>query len=58
MSKSCLFLTCCRQKATAILSELEKKQYIIHFLEELANETENEIDDILIDFVKLKLKLP
>lgn len=45
----------CKNTEQKIISNLEKKEYIITFLEELVNETDNDVDDIMIDFMKQRL---
>ena len=48
----------CKNQEEQILSNLDKKRYIIEFLEQLAQDTtESDIDDIFVDFIKNRLKL-
>jgi len=46
----------CKNQEEKVLSNLEKKKYIIQFLEELAKDTkEYEIDDYFVDYIKKRL---
>lgn len=46
----------CKNQEEQILSNLDKKKYIIQFLEQLAKDTtESEIDDIFVAFIKNRL---
>ncbi len=55
--KDCLFLSCFRWKQhhQTIISSLQKKEYILTFLKELVEDTDNQVDNILIEFVENKL---
>lgn len=58
MKKFISIFNWCKNQEEKILSNLDKKKYIIEFLEQLAQDTtENEIDDIFVDFIKNRLKL-
>ena len=55
--RECLCFPCLRNtNPEKVLSTLQKKQYIVHFLREVAQETENEVDDFVVEFVQSKLK--
>ena len=54
--RECLFFPCMRNKREKIISTLQKKEYIMLFLQELVKETDNEIDDFVIEFVRQKLR--
>lgn len=46
----------CKNQEEQILSNIQKKEYIIQFLEELAKDTkEFEIDDYFVDYIKKRL---
>ena len=49
----CLF-RCMRHK-DKVISTLEKKEYIMAFLRELAKETDNKVDDFVLEFISRKL---
>ena len=49
----CLF-RCMRYK-DQIVTTLEKKEYIMTFLKELSKETDNKIDDLVLEFISRKL---
>lgn len=46
----------CKNQEEKVLSNLEKKKYIVQFLEELSRDVkEYEIDDYLVDYIKKRL---
>ena len=45
----------CLRKEQQMLSYLDKKEYVLDFIEELVYDTETDIDDIFYYFVKKRL---
>ena len=52
---TCLFLKCCKFSSEEIISSLQKKKYIMNFLQEIAKESDNSIDDFVLEFISKKL---
>ena len=55
MNKLLKFFHWCTRKEKQILSYLDKKQYVLDFIEELVYDTRTDIDDIFYYFVKKRL---
>ena len=50
------WLNWCAKKEQILMDQLEKHYLVIEALEQLANETKNSIDNILINYIKKKLQ--
>ena len=46
----------CKKKEKEMIDRLDESRYVIEFLEELANETTNKIDNFLVNLLKKRLE--
>ena len=56
MRKFFEWLNWCAKKEQILMDQLEKNYIVVEALEQLANETKNSIDNILINYIKKKLQ--
>ena len=56
MKKILNWFNWCKKKEEQIIERLDESRYVIEFLEELAKETTNTIDNFLVNLLKKRLE--
>ena len=50
------WLNWCSKREEELLTYIDKKEFTLNFLQELADDTTTDIDDILVDYIKKRLE--